>query len=232
MHGTGVVGIVAAAPSAAAVLARPLAGRLTNRLGGRWTAAAGAALLAVSALAIVDARSLTALLACRAAAGIGEAFTHVDFATACLADVKSDAAVTAQNVSWFSVAVYAGLLTGAPLGALLAATGGYLQVWLLSAVVAGTAAAMCLAVPNRTLPARATAPARSKPSLIHRDGLLPGIAYGASIWGYTAFNTYIPLYVHQVGGHDARPEYALYGVVPVGVRKACAPVSTSRHSSP
>ncbi|MPZ85652.1 MAG: MFS transporter, partial [Actinophytocola sp.] len=87
---------------------------------------------------------------------------------------------------------------------------------------AALAAAGCALTLARAAPAAgsATGSTVDKSRLVHPAGLRPGAAYGASVWGYTAFNTYIPLHVAGLGGPDARTVYVVYGVVLLGVRVA------------
>lgn len=266
-HGPGTVGVLVAVPSVTAILARPFAGRMADEHGHRPTAAAGAAVLAVAALALLGAGSLPALLACRAVAGIGEALAYVGLAAAGASTAEA-ATGTSGRITRFSIAVYAGLLAGAPLGTLALNDLGFTGVWLLSAATAATATAICLTLPSNTTtsadPMTSTGPEasagvaasaggmtsasagaserpttsagsggsagseaetavagggrRERSPLVHRAGLLPGVAYGASVWGYTAFNTYIPLYGRHVGERDVRTEYLVYGVVLLAVR--------------
>ncbi|TCO58348.1 MFS transporter [Actinocrispum wychmicini] len=204
----GMVGLAAALPSVAAILARPFAGRVVDRRTPRSAAAAGAITLAIATLGLLAADSMPALLVCRVVAGVGEALVYVGFAAAAVSEDHG----APTRVTWFSVAVYAGLLLGAPIGEVLRANWGFPAVWI-AASLAALAAAGCAF----TLPATNHSRADKVP-LVHRAGLLPGIAYAASVWGYTTFNTFIPLYVAELGGRDAQVEYLVYGAVLLGVR--------------
>ncbi|SEG94543.1 Predicted arabinose efflux permease, MFS family [Thermomonospora echinospora] len=229
-HGPGTVGVLIAVPSITAILARPFAGRMADEHGHRSAAVAGAAVLAVAALALLGTGSLSALLACRAVAGVGEAFAYVGLAAAG-ASAAEDTTDTSGRITRFSIAVYTGLLAGAPLGTIVLSSLDFEWVWLLSSATAAAAAAICLVLPSNATAsadpatsagaqtARAAGSGRRERSpLVHRAGLLPGVAYGASIWGYTAFNTYIPLYGRHIGERDVRTEYLVYGVVLLAVR--------------
>jgi MFS family permease len=211
-QGFDMVGLAVAVPSVTAILARPLAGRTVDRHGHRSASVAGAGLVALAALALLGAHSVPLLLPCRAAAGIGEALVYVGLAAA---SEPADGIGAPAKITWFSIAVYVGLLVGAPIGAVVLTRLGFQAVWLLAAIAAIAAAACGLALPPRAETARSNV---DKPPLVHPAGLLPGVAYGASVWGYTAFNTFIPLYVAELGGHDAQTEYLVYGAVLLAVR--------------
>jgi aminopeptidase len=228
-QGLGMVGIVVAVPSVTAIVVRPLAGRLVDQRGYRLASVTGAGLLALAALvlALPGADAVPGVLVCRATAGVGEALAYVGFAAASIpasraAAPKDRAAAPTSAITWFSIAVYAGLLAGAPLGTITLTWSGFRTVWLLDALPALAAAGCGLMLSPRTRTTQSRAdtshPYAGRPPLVHPAGLRPGVAYGASVWGYTAFNTFIPLYVAALGGRDARIEYLLYGTVLLGVR--------------
>ncbi len=211
-QGLGVVGFTIAMPSVTAILTRPLAGRTVDQHGYRLASVAGAGVLALATLALLGAHSESVLLLCRAVAGIGEALVYVGFAAASMRSGRTGAPA---QITWFSLAVYLGLVLGAPMGTVVLTELGFPAVWLLAAAAAIAAAGCGLVLPPR---ADAPKPDVEKPPLVNRAGLLPGVAYGANVWGYTAFNIFIPLYVAGLGGRDARTEYLLYGAVLLSVR--------------
>ncbi|GAA1768126.1 MFS transporter [Nonomuraea bangladeshensis] len=52
---------------------------------------------------------------------------------------------------------------------------------------------------------------------VHRAGLVPGLAYWASVWGYTAFSAFLPLHLAALGGGSG-PHFLVYGCVLLAVR--------------
>ncbi|SEU45461.1 MFS transporter [Nonomuraea wenchangensis] len=232
VHVTGVlgqgpasVGACLAVTAVCAVLARPLAGRLADRRSRRFAAAGGAALLALTSGVVPWTGSMPSFLACRAVAGVGEALMYVGLAAA-----ASDHDRPGPALNGFSVAVNAGLLAGAPMAAAVAALAGPPAVWAVSAAVAAVAFAACLFLPGardardgaaRDRDARDGAAAsrerRRAGTGVHMAGLVPGLAYWASVWGYTAFSAFLPLHLAALGGGSG-PHFLVYGCVLLAVR--------------
>lgn len=204
--GTGTVGVSLAITGITAVLVRPFAGRLADRVGRRTTTCTGALALAAASLGLLAADSLSLFLACRIVAGAGEALTYVGLAAA-----SSDHDRPNRAINHFSVAVNTGLLVGPVIAEKLYALAGFSAVWVLAALAAGIAAALSSALPVTT-----SAPKRS--ALIHRAGIRPGLGYLASVWGYTAFTAFLPLHVATLGGGDSGHHFLIYGAVLIGIR--------------
>ncbi|GAA2897640.1 hypothetical protein GCM10010517_62700 [Streptosporangium fragile] len=212
-QGPGLVGGCLAITAGCAVLFRPLAGRLADRRGRRAAACTGAALLAITSFAVLMAESLPLFLACRAVAGAGEALTYVGLAAA-----ASDHDRPGAAINRFSVAVNAGLLAGPALAEAGHSVAGLRAAWALSGAVALVAFVACLFLPAGPAAVGDPAGTRKTGPLVHRAGLRPGLAYWASVWGYTAFSAFLPLHVAALGGSGSGPHFLVYGCVLLAVR--------------
>ncbi|MEU8248556.1 MFS transporter [Nonomuraea sp. NPDC048916] len=208
-QGTGAVGACLATAAVTAVLARPLAGRLADRWGRATAARAGGVVLASATFALLLADSLPALLACRAVAGVGEALAYVGLATA-----ASDQDRPGAAMNLFSVAVNVGLLAGPALAETVYSAAGFDAVWVLAGATATGMAAASWMLGGCAEPAGR----RSGGPLVHRAALLPGLAYLAGVWGYTAFSAFIPLYVATLGHGGSGTHFLVYGGVLLAVR--------------
>lgn len=206
------VGITVAAFSIAAVLGRPLTGRIGDTRGRRMLIVAGAAVAGASVLAYSLAASLPVLVALRVLTGIGEAAFYVGAATA-INDMAPDER-RGEALSFFSLALFAGLGAGPVIGETVLEGAGYAAAWLLAGGSALVAAVVGGLVPD-TRQEVASQPARH---LLHRAGLLPGAVLGAQVWGLAGFTTFVPLYALHLGLSGSRGVFAAYSVVVLAIR--------------
>src|SRR5262249_12314068 len=136
------VGIAVGALFVGALLLRPYAGRIGDRIGRRQLIVGGAMVVGVAALLYSAASSLGFLIGARLLAGAGEAGVFRGPATM-ITDL-APAERRGEAISYWSVAVYGGLAFGPALGELVLDAGGYRTTWLVSAALAGVAAALGL----------------------------------------------------------------------------------------
>jgi MFS family permease len=175
--GAATVGVVMAAMSVVAVLARPIAGRLSDVHGRRNAAVAGALVSAAGALLLLVPAGPWLAGGARGLVGIGEALVT----TACIAwlvDVVPPHR-RGRAMSWFGMSVWLGLSTGPQLGELTRDLGGFDLVWVLAAVAGLAAAALLAGVPDS--PVRLSG-GRIEFS-IPRAVWTPGIAMGLAVLG-------------------------------------------------
>ncbi|MET8867385.1 MFS transporter [Nonomuraea sp. NPDC004580] len=211
----GMVGVSLAVTAAAGVLARPLAGRVADRLGRRAALCAGALLLSGTSLALLAAGELPLFLVLRGVAGVGEALAYVGLAT-----LAGDHRRPGAAINHFSVVVNAGLLTGPVIAETLYATWGFAAVWATAAAAALGSAAVGLTLPKTVGSAAESAgsgSATGRARLYHPSALRPGIAYLASVWGCTAVSAFLPLHLD---GDSGNLHFLVYGGVLIAIRLA------------
>ena len=228
LHGdsTG-VGLAVGAFSVAAVVCRPLAGRLGDRRGRRLIMILGPAIVSAVVLLYPFAHSLTAVMGLRVLQGLGEGFFYTGAATLITEMAPPDR--RGEAVSYFSVAVYLGLAVGPGMGEALISGGHFGHAWVTVAAFAAAASALSLCVrepSRRRAPtgdlggSQVAPPAEPHPPapLIRNAGLVPGAVLGLSLIGMAGFNTFVPLYALRVGMHGAGPVFVVYALATLAGR--------------
>ena len=200
LKGTDVaVGLSGGAFSLAAVLLRPIAGRLGDRRGRRPLIVGGGAVVAASVAANAAVHGIGPLLALRLLAGVGEALFFVGAASA-VNDLAPEER-RGEAVSLFSLALYGGVSIGPILGETVLHGDRFAAVWWLAAGFGVLAVILGLRVRDARPDAAATAaPAR----LLHRAALLPGLVLASTVWGFSAFSSFVSLYALKLGMSGSR----------------------------
>ncbi len=216
------VGVAVGAFAVGAVLLRPYAGRLGDRYGRRVLVIIGAFVVASSAALYPLASNLGILVVVRILGGLGEAAFFVGAGTM-IADLAPEAR-RGEAISYWSVAVYSGLAFGPALGEVVLDAADYDTVWVVSALLAFSAGLLALATRETlTTEAREAALARTtRPPLLNRSALAPGIVLFLGLCGLAGFTELVPLYVGDVGLDDSRLVFLLYGCLILVVRIAGA----------
>ena len=213
-YGTGDagVGVAVGAFAVGAVILRPFAGRIGDRIGRRPLIIGGAAIVAVSILMYLWATSLPLLIGFRLFGGIGEAAFFVGAATMItdLAPVER----RGEAISYWSVAVYGGLAFGPIIGESIHSAWGYDAVWIVGAALAGVAAVLGL-LTRETRPD--VEPAIGVP-LLHRAAIAPGTMMFLGLIPLAGYTAFLKLYGATVGLHDVGGFFVLYGCLVLGVR--------------
>ncbi|MCC7078266.1 MAG: MFS transporter [Acidimicrobiia bacterium] len=213
--GSVAVGVAVGAFSVGAVLLRPFAGRIGDRMGRRILIVGGALTVGVAVALYPLAQSVAVLLPARVLGGIGEAAFFVGAGTM-VTDLAPEAR-RGEAISYWSVAVYGGLAFGPALGEWLLDHDHYSRVWVVSAVLAVFAGLLALATHETMHPPTPGAAAPRQP-LLHRAALAPGTVLFLGMVPLAGFAGFIPLYVTDVGLEDSRGVFLLYGCVVLAVR--------------
>jgi MFS family permease len=147
LHGNKVeVGVVVAAISVAAVLARPVAGRLADRHGYKLIMLSGTVICMAAGAAYFGGRNVAALCAVRVLHGIGEGSVYTAGAAwlVALAPVRRRGRI----VGLYGICMWLGITLGALLGTVAMRLAGFGAVWGLC-VVAGAAGFATVAAKER-----------------------------------------------------------------------------------
>jgi MFS family permease len=209
-----IVGIVIGAQAAATLLARPLAGGLSDRRGTRAAVIVGALISSLAGvfyfiatfLESSSVASLVAIIAGRLALGLGDSL----FLTGAMAwGVQLGGPKNAgKGLMSVGIALYAAMAIGAPLGIAMFNSGGFA---VLALIVAATPLLACLIVqrlPAQPIVAGVRIPLREVFGLIWR----PGAGVALSGVGFAVIAAFITLY-YQSHGWDG----AAYGLTAFGV---------------
>lgn len=216
--GSVAVGVGVGTFAVGAVLLRPYAGRIGDRIGRRVLIVGGALVIAAMTALYGLVESLAWLAGVRFVAGIGEAAFFVGAATM-ITDL-SPVERRGEAVSYWSVAVYGGLAFGPVLGEAVLGDDRYGLAWASSAVLALLAAALGVATREVDRPgARDERDERDGPAhLLHRAALGPGLVLFLGLVGLAGYWAFVPLYVDDLGLSGAGGIFMLYGVLVLAVR--------------
>jgi predicted MFS family arabinose efflux permease len=201
-----VAGLAFGAFAATALLARPIAGRLTDTLGRLPVMAVGAGLAACGLALTAYADSLALVVGLRLVLGVAEALFFVA-AIAALADLAPPSRL-GEALGYNSLGLYLGLTIGPPLGERLVAAGGFRAAWLAAAALALLAALLLLRVGE-------TRPAGVRPdghaAMIHLPAIAPALGFLTSIVAMGAFLAFAALHAGEVGLAGTSLPLVVYG---------------------
>jgi predicted MFS family arabinose efflux permease len=214
------VGLAVGAFSVTALVLRPYAGRLSDRVGRRPLLVGGALAYAAVMVATALVDSLPALVALRLALGAAEAFFFVA-GFAAVADLAPPGR-TGEALSFNSLSLYLGIAIGPVLGGLLLDAGGFTMAWLGAAVLALLAAALAWWLPETSDPSTRTADERKAP-LFQRAAIGPSFALFSGIAAMAGFFAFVALHAVESLRFDGASAVLLaFGLVVVGLRVSFA----------
>lgn len=206
------VGVVVGSFSVSALLLRPWVGRLADRRGRRFVMLVGGAVFALSVAGYLISRTVWLMIVMRLFTGAGAAFFFVGAATAVTDLAPPDR--RGEAVSFFSLALYAGVGIGPLIGEVLIRGDDFVLPWVFTALAAGVAFLLSFRVPETRPGEREMGPLR----LVHPAALLPGLVILTSIWGMAGFFAFTPLYARELGLGDSRFVFLLFSVVVLLIR--------------
>ncbi len=205
------VGFVVATIAVAAIVARPIAGRLADSRGYKPVFMAGA--LACSAAGVLYFLSLhvAVLVPVRLVHGIGEAAVYTAGA-AWLVSICPPAR-RGRVVGLYGTAMWLGITLGALAGELLRDGIGFGAVWTFCILMPLVGLALAASTPP---PAQGGGAA--KPVLVPRSAVVPGIALSLASLGYGALAAFVALHLQHKGISGGIAAFNAYGIAYVGVR--------------
>ena len=181
LNGTEVqVGLAIGFFAVAAVLTRPILGSVGDRRGRRILIVGGAGIVSLATLGYLVSESLWMLLFFRLITGAGEAAFYVGAASV-INDLAPDER-RGEALSYFSLALYAGLVVGPVLGETILGDDNFTAVWLAAALAARPGSLAGLLITD-TRPEENKVMSDDPRRIIHPAGLLPGMVLSTSIWG-------------------------------------------------
>jgi MFS family permease len=210
------VGVAVGSLFVGAVLLRPYAGRVGDRVGRRVLIIGGALIVAGSTVVYGVFDALPYLVAVRVLTGVGEAAFFVGAATM-ITDLAPEHR-RGEAVSYWSVAVYGGLAFGPAIGEAVLGDDRFVAAWIVSASLALLAAALGMI----TVETARAVPHAPPGKLLHRAALAPGVVLFLGLIGLAGFTAFVPLYVKDIGLGGADLIFVLYGSLILCVRIAGA----------
>ena len=214
------VGLAVGAFAVTALILRPYAGRLSDRVGRRPLLVGGALGFAVVLAAHAAAWALPALIGLRLLLGVAEAFFFVA-GFAAVADLAPPGRA-GEALSFNSLSLYLGIAFGPVIGQLLLDRGGYAAAFLGGATLALAAAVLAFRIPETATLDRSGA---GPTPFFHRAALAPSLGLFAGIVGMGGFFAFVAIHATENLGLDgASTVLFLFGVIVVATRVVFARV--------
>ncbi|HET9894549.1 MAG TPA: MFS transporter [Streptosporangiaceae bacterium] len=213
LHGGNVeVGVAVAALSVAAVVGRPVAGRVADRHGYKVVMLAGTVICVLAGAAYYGAVNPGLLVAVRILHGAGEGTVYTGGAawlvSLCPAERRG------RVVGLYGICMWLGITLGTLAGTVAMRVAGFHAVWGLC-VVAGAAGFLSVVV--KAAPPRQRA-ATVRSSILPAAAVMPGIAVSLAALGYAALAAFVSLHMLTRGVPDGIAAFDAFGFTYIGVR--------------
>jgi predicted MFS family arabinose efflux permease len=210
-------GLAFGAFAVAALILRPVAGRLADTRGRRPLLVGGALISAVGMLGTAYADSLVLVVLLRLLLGVAEAAFFVA-SIAALADLAPPSRM-GEATSYNSLGLYLGLAFGPPLAEMLVRTAGFSAAWYGAAALSLIAAVAAASIKNLR---SGVAAAGGRIRLIYWKAVPPALGFFASVVAMGALFAFGALQANAVGLMPASTPLFVYGLVVVAGRLSLA----------
>ncbi|HEY2576058.1 MAG TPA: MFS transporter [Streptosporangiaceae bacterium] len=213
LHGGNVeVGVAVAALSVAAVISRPIAGRVADRHGYKIVMLAGTVICTCAGLAYYGASNIGLLVAVRILHGAGEGTVYTGGAawlvSLCPAERRG------RVVGMYGIYMWLGITLGTLAGTVAMHLAGFPAVWGFCAVAA-TVGLLSVSV-KKAPPRQETQRIRS--SILPAAAIVPGIAVSLAALGYAALAAFVTLHMLARGVSNGIAAFDAFGFTYIGVR--------------
>ncbi len=209
-----------------ALVCRPFAGRLSDRLGRRPLMLVGSLLAGLGMVLMPVVEALPWVIALRLLQGVAEAaFFVAGFAM--LADLAPPDRM-GEALSYNSLGLYLGISFGPPLGELLLETWSIEVAWYGATALSALAAVLVLALPEPVREPDDEGHGR----LIHRPAVPLALGFFASLAAVSGFLAFASLYARDIDMSNTSLALFTYGCVIVVLRVAFAKVPDRLPSLP
>lgn len=213
LHGNKVeVGVVTATISVAAVVSRPIAGRLADRHGYKLLMLCGPAICILAGAAYYAAANVAVLVAIRVLHGIGEGTVYTPGAAWLVRLCPPER--RGRVVGLYGTSMWLGITLGALFGTVAMRVSGFGAVWALLIAV-GVAGLLAVAPAPRPEQAE---PTSARATILPPSTVVPGIALSLAALGYAALAAFVALHMAARGVANGIAAFNAYGFTYVGVR--------------
>jgi len=198
--GNVAVGVVIGSYAVTGLLLRPLAGRLADRRGRKYTVLLGSLVVAIGGFMYLLPLGVPGLIAARLVLGAGEGAVFTA-GSAWIVDLAPPDR-RGRVIGLYGLSVWAGLSIGLLLGELILNLSGYTAVWLFAGLAPLVGALLAFRLPD---PFRPAAIGRHEHHpLIAREAVRPGAALALASVGYATVAAFVVLHLDARGiGHGA-----------------------------
>jgi MFS family permease len=191
------VGVVVGCFAFAAVVGRPIGGRLADAHGRRLILVTGLVISAVAGAMLLLPFGVPGLVAARLVLGVGDGWLFTAGAT-WIVDLAPEER-RGQAIGLFGLAIWGGLTAGPIIGELLLGAASYDAVWIFAALAPLAGAAIALRLPEDHTPPPAPEPGDAREPLVPMPVVPPGVALALANVGYGTMAAFVVLHLEDRG---------------------------------